>query len=157
MNEAITVPLAAPEVELPLHTFRTRRRVEFADTDMGRLVHFSRFFVFMETAEHELLRAIGTPVHFHHDGHELGWPRLAAKCDYVSPARYGDELDIEVRVIRKGSRAMTWGFRFFHGERLVARGEMSSICCVLDEEKLRAVPIPARVADRLTEAPREGR
>src|SRR5688572_28187929 len=85
----------------PLHTFRTRRRVEFADTDMGRLVHFSRFFVFMETAEHELLRAIGTPVHFTHDGHQLGWPRLAARCEYVSPARYGDQLEIEVRVVRK--------------------------------------------------------
>jgi 4-hydroxybenzoyl-CoA thioesterase/acyl-CoA thioester hydrolase len=141
----------------PVHTFRTRRRVEFADTDLGGLVHFSRFFVFMETAEHELLRAIGTPVHFRHDGHELGWPRLAARCEYVSPVRYGDELEIEVRVVRKGRRAMTWGFRFACDGRLVAHGEVSSICCVLDEEQLRPVPIPARVAQRLVEAPREER
>ena len=42
----------------PIHEIRTRRRVEFADTDMGGSVHFSRFFVFMETAEHEFLRAL---------------------------------------------------------------------------------------------------
>ena len=41
-----------------MHTFRTRRRVEFVDTDMGGIVHFSRFFVFMETAEHEFLEAL---------------------------------------------------------------------------------------------------
>ena len=39
--------------------FHTTRRVEFADTDMGNLVHFSRFFVFMETAEHEFLSSWG--------------------------------------------------------------------------------------------------
>jgi len=43
-----------------MHEYRTRRRIEFSDTDAGGLVHFARFFVFMEIAEHELLRALGT-------------------------------------------------------------------------------------------------
>ena len=36
--------------------------MEFADTDMGGIVHFSRFFVFMETAEHEFLRSLGADI-----------------------------------------------------------------------------------------------
>ena len=40
----------------------TRRRVEFRDTDAAGIVHFSAFFVWMESAEHELLRAAGVPV-----------------------------------------------------------------------------------------------
>ena len=47
----------------PIHEYRTLRRIEFADTDMGGMVHFSRFFVFMETAEHEFLRTLGAEVH----------------------------------------------------------------------------------------------
>ena len=39
-----------------MHTeYRTKRKIEFADTDMAGIVHFTRFFVFMETAEHELV------------------------------------------------------------------------------------------------------
>ena len=42
--------------------FQTRRKIEFSDTDMAGIVHFSRFFIFMETAEHEFLRSLGTSV-----------------------------------------------------------------------------------------------
>ena len=39
--------------------FRTTRRVEFVDTDMAGIVHFSNFFRWMESAEVEFLRARG--------------------------------------------------------------------------------------------------
>ena len=42
--------------------FKTRRRVEFRDTDMAGIVHFSVFFAYMEQAEHELLRSLGLGV-----------------------------------------------------------------------------------------------
>ena len=43
----------------PSSSFTTRRRIEFADTDMGGIVHFSRYFIFMETAEHQFLESLG--------------------------------------------------------------------------------------------------
>lgn len=140
-----------------MHEHTTRRRVEFADTDMGGIVHFSRFFVYMETAEHEFLGRLGTAVHARHDGRLVGWPRLAAAAEYVSPARLGDELAIHLEVERKGTKSMTYRFTFHCGERLVARGRMSSACCVLDDPTgLRAIPIPAALAERIEEAPADG-
>lgn len=137
----------------PVSEFRTTRAVEFADTDMGNLVHFSRFFVFMETAEHLFLKSLGTTVHFEADGRSIGWPRLEASCQYISPARYGDELDILLRVRRKGNKSMTYDFTFRIGERLVARGRIAAVCCVLDgKDGLEAIPIPARLADQICEA-----
>ena len=146
-----------------MHELRTRRRIEFADTDMAGIVHFARFFVFMETAEHEFLRALGTPIHFEHEGSEVGWPRVAASCEYKSPARLGDELDIHLRVKRKGRRAMTYGVSFSCDGRLVAEGEISSIFCALPWKspggepgaihRPRPVPIPAFLADQIEEAP----
>ena len=58
----------------PRSDFRTTRRVEFADTDMGNLVHFSRFFVFMQTTEHEFLHGRGATVHFEHEARKLAGP-----------------------------------------------------------------------------------
>lgn len=136
----------------PIHEFRTRRRVEFADTDVSGLVHFSRFMVFMETAEHEFLRSLGTEVHTDYEGHRIGWPRVRASCEYLSPTGFGDELEIVVRVARKGTKSMTYRFDFFKGGTPVARGEITAVCCVLDEDRLRAIEIPPRIADRVAES-----
>jgi acyl-CoA thioester hydrolase len=132
--------------------FHTRRRIEFADTDQAGLVHFARFFVFMETAEHELLRSLGTEVHRQWQGREIGWPRVAASCQYASAARFAEVLDIGVRVKRKGTKSMTYGFEFTRDGRLIARGELSAVCCqVRGPEGLLSIPIPADIADRLVE------
>ena len=136
---------------MPIAELRTRRKVEFADTDMGGIVHFARFFVYMESAEHELLNAAGTAVHFEHEGELLGWPRRSASCDYRSPARLDDVLEIHVRVVRKGASSMTYDFTFTCGERLVARGQLASVCCILGGGRPRPVAIPAFLAAQLAE------
>ena len=141
----------------PMHEFRTRRRVEFSDTDMAGIVHFSRFFVFMESAEHEFLRGFLGEVHFEYDGEEIGWPRVAAQCEYKSPARLGDVLDIHLRVARKGRRSMTYRFEFHAGDRLVALGEVSTVCCAMgpprEPRQPRPIPIPPAIAARIEESP----
>jgi acyl-CoA thioester hydrolase len=138
----------------PMHELRTQRRIEFADTDMGGIVHFSRFFVFMETAEHQFLRALEAEVHMEVDDLQIGWPRVEASCQYLSPARLGDVLDIHVRVARKGEKSMTYSFTLSCAETIVARGRMSSVCCQMNAgEGLRAIPIPATIADRIAEPP----
>ncbi len=142
-----------------MYEHRSQRRIEFADTDMAGIVHFARFFVFMESAEHAFMRALGTEIHFEHDGEHVGWPRVAASCQYRSPARFGDVLDIRIFVRRKGRKSMTYGVELSCEGRPVAEGEVSSICCVLatplpqDGAKLRSIPIPSFLADQIEEAP----
>jgi len=135
--------------------FTTQRKIEFADTDMGGIVHFSRYFIFMETAEHEFLDSIGTSVAFDLDGQRIGWPRVAAACDYKSPARFGDVLEIRVRVARRGTKSMSYDFRFKIAGRETATGRMTSVCCVLEPgEKVRAIPIPQAIASKLDDPTR---
>jgi YbgC/YbaW family acyl-CoA thioester hydrolase len=133
-----------------------RRRVEYADTDMSGIVHFSRFLVFMENAEHEFLRAIGAGVQWRDgEGREIGWPRVSVACDYLSPARFGDVLEIRLQVQRKGIRSMTYGFEILCGGATLARGRTTCACCVLnDPTGLKAIPIPEEIAGRIEEAPR---
>ena len=52
--------------------FRTTRRVDFVDTDMAGIVHFSNFFRYMESAEVEFLRARGLTVSKHEQGERTG-------------------------------------------------------------------------------------
>jgi acyl-CoA thioester hydrolase len=130
--------------------YRTRRRVEFADTDLGGIAHFSRFFVFMETAEHELLRSLGVEVYRRGEEGTVGWPRLATFCEYRSPARYGEVLDIVVRVERVGRTSVSTSYELLHAERRVASGRMTSVQCLLDApEGLRPLALDPVLALRL--------
>ena len=123
--------------------FHYQRRIEYSDTDTSGIVHFSRFFIFMETAEHEFLRSLGSSVDKLVDGQRISWPRVSASCDYRSPARFGDLLDIRVRVARRGTKSMTYGFEFWREETLIADGQVTSVCCIVRPDALpEAIEIP---------------
>lgn len=138
-----------------MHEFHARRRIEFSDTDMGGIVHFARFFVFMEWAEHEFLRSLGAdPGSFQDaEGRRVAWPRVAATCEYLSPARFGDDLDIYLRVLRKGRTSLSYGFEILNRSTPVARGKVSVVYCLIGDAGLKPIPIPEAVADLIDEAP----
>jgi len=75
-------------------------------------MHFSAFFRYMEAAEHELLRSMGFSVYSEIDGHPVSFPRVAAHCEYHSPARCEDVLAIDVTIQRVGEKSVTYGFAF---------------------------------------------
>jgi len=134
-----------------MRLFTARRKIEFADTDMGGIVHFSRYFVFMETAEHQFLEALGTSVVLEIDGKPIGWPRVSATCEYRSPARFGDLLEIHVEVKRKGTKSMTYDFSFVREGEKLATGCMTSVCCELGPDGVRAIDIPDFIANAIDE------
>ena len=137
-----------------MREFRTRRKIEFSDTDMAGVVHFSRFFIFMETAEEEFLRALGASFTEDPDGNPVGWPKVEASCDYKSSARYGDDLEIHLRVLRVGKRSVTYGFGFLRDGVEIVRGRTTSVCAVKGTDgAFRAVPLPASLAGLIEEAP----
>lgn len=135
-----------------------RRRVEFRDTDAAGIVHFSAFFFWMESAEHELMRQVGLHVFERHaDGSEYSWPRVSVSCDYRATARFGDELDIAVRVASLGRTSVTYQFTFEHAGRSVAEGRVVAVRCLMRPgEKLQPVAIPADIVARLSGAPNPG-
>ncbi|HZZ78574.1 MAG TPA: thioesterase family protein, partial [Gemmataceae bacterium] len=115
------------------------------------IVHFSQFFRYMEAAECDFLRSRGLSVKIDWEGQTIGFPRVSATCDYVSPARFEDVLDIAVSIERIGSKSVTYGFEFTRGDVIVARGKVASVCCrVTPDHRLEGIPIPASYRARLT-------
>ncbi len=125
-----------------MNQFRTKARVEFADTDMAGIAHFAQFFVWMEIAEHEFLRSRGLSVFFEKDGQKYGIPRVSASCDYRKPLRYQDEFEIEVRLAKLGSSSLQYELTFEKGGEVHARGTLSACLCRLIDGGLRAEPLP---------------
>jgi 4-hydroxybenzoyl-CoA thioesterase/acyl-CoA thioester hydrolase len=131
-------------------TFRTSRRVEFRDTDMAGIMHFSAFFTALESVEHEFLRSLGLSVVMSDAEGQLGWPRVSASCDFRGAVKFEDVLEIELSIARLGETSVTYQFLVDHASRRVAEGKIVAVCCrLLHGEALRAVPIPAKAANLL--------
>jgi acyl-CoA thioester hydrolase len=140
------------------YEFQVKRRVEFSDTDMEGIMHFSNFFRFMETAEHGFFRSLGYSVVLSRNGFPVGLPRVHAECDYLSPLRFEDEVRVHLLVEKKGTRSLTYQFRFYRlnetPEQEVARGRVTAVCAGrADDGSLKAVLLPKAIADKIEEAP----
>jgi YbgC/YbaW family acyl-CoA thioester hydrolase len=140
--------------------FKAVRRVEFSETDMAGIVHFSNFFRYMETSEHAFYRSLGYSVILNQFDPHLGFPRVHASCDYKRPLRFEDHVEIHMLVKEKRSRVLSYFFRFskVDGEgrnpQVVATGDLSVVCVAHDMKgKMEAVPIPSEIASQIEAAP----
>jgi acyl-CoA thioester hydrolase len=140
------------------YEFRITRRVEFSETDLAGIMHFSNYFRFMESAEHAFFRSLGFSVAHSRDGLEVCLPRVHAECDYAVPLRFEDEVQVRLLVERKGRRSLTYQFRFsrLNGSSVeeVARGRLTVASVERQPDgTLKAVPLPKAIAAQIQQAP----
>jgi YbgC/YbaW family acyl-CoA thioester hydrolase len=129
--------------------FSTTHRVQFSETDMAGIVHFSNYFRLMEEVEHAFFRSIGMSVVMQHEGMHIGWPRVAAKCDYLGPAKFEDEIVLNLRVARVGEKSFTYSVEFMLNGRKIAVGEITSVCCLIESGAMRSIAIPPTLRAKL--------
>jgi acyl-CoA thioester hydrolase len=140
------------------YEFKVIRRVEFSDTDMAGIMHYSNFFRFMETAEHGFFRSLGFSVVMNNLTPPLGWPRVHASCDYFQPLHFEDEVEVQMLVAEKKSKLLSYVFCFRKLNSTppleVARGKLTVVCVTRDATgKMVASQIPKEFADKIEVAP----
>ena len=126
--------------------FTTQRRIEFRETDMAGIVHFSNFFAYMEQAEHEFLRSVGMGVICEADGQQISWPRVNAQCNYRVAIKFEELIDIHVTVENIGTKSITYAFEFIRDGTTIADGKITAVCCLFGPEshgkKPESIAIP---------------
>ena len=127
---------------------RYRRRVEFGDTDMAGVVHFSWFARYMEEAEHALWRAAGLSIVG--PTRQIGFPRVAVSIDFKSPLKFEEDFEVHVRIEAISRRTIRYAHTITRGETLIATGTMTTVCAAMLDGRMRAVEIPAEVRERLS-------
>jgi acyl-CoA thioester hydrolase len=130
--------------------FVTRRRVQFRDTDAAGIMHFSVYFNYMEEAEHELLRSLGTSVVTSDHAGVISWPRVSVACEYRGALRFEEEVEVQVRIERLGEKSVTYQFDFLKDAKEVARGKITAVCCRIEPgHPPHSIAIPREIRDKL--------
>jgi YbgC/YbaW family acyl-CoA thioester hydrolase len=138
------------------HEYRWQHRVEFAETDMAGIVHFSNYFRYMEMSEHAFLRSLGLAVHAESGGTVISWPRVRAECVYRAPLRFEECCQVHLLVRERTEKTITYAFRLLkEDDSLAAEGSVTVICVAIDRatKQMSAIPIPADVCERIQIAP----
>lgn len=140
--------------------FKTTRRVEFSDTDLAGIVHFSAFFRYFETVEHAFIRSLGFSVVMTQFDPPMGFPRVHASCDYRRPLRFEDLVELHLLVAEKHRRRLVYQIRLRRLEPApveeVAVGRLVVVCVQKTPEgRLQSVEIPASLAEQIQPAPPE--
>lgn len=81
------------------------RLVAWNETDAAGHNHFAAAFRWLEEAEHALLRALGMPAE------EIARiPRVHIDIDYKDRLYYGQEIAVQVKVVKVGTSSCTYDF-----------------------------------------------
>jgi 4-hydroxybenzoyl-CoA thioesterase len=120
----------------------------FSHCDPAGIVYYPRLFDLLHTAMEDWF-TYGLEERFADllMKKQLGTPTVSTKADFLSPARFGDMLRIEIRVARLGRSAIDMRYAAFVGEREVLRADHT--ICIFSRETHRALPIPDDLRARM--------
>jgi YbgC/YbaW family acyl-CoA thioester hydrolase len=126
--------------------YRFTRRVQFYETDVAGIVHFSWFFRYMEEAEHALWREAGLSIHPPES--DVGWPRIATSFEFFRPLRFEDEFEVHLRVAEMTKKTIRYTCVLSRNDEKIASGTMT-IACVQKKPVMRGIEIPEEINERL--------
>lgn len=126
--------------------YRHRLRVRFSECDPQGVVFNANYLTYFDVAITEFLReAIGR----YSDIQAMGVEMLVgeARARFHVPARFDDEIDVEVDPTRVGNTSVTFGFRVMRDGALLVEGELRYV--FVDAHTNRKCPIPDEIRTSL--------
>lgn len=103
--------------------FTVSRRVAWSDTDPSSAYTFTSALRYAEDAEVEFLRQTGTlRILYPHV------PRIYVEARYFTPARFDDEIEVAIALVRIGRSSLHFLFRITRDSTLCAVGRLGTAC-----------------------------
>ena len=122
-------------------------RVYYEDTDAGGLVYYANYLKYMERARTEWLRGVGFEQTDLAHCHGVIFVVRSAAIEYLVPARFNDELQVTVELIKVGAGQIDLVQRVSRGDTLLVQAAVKLACVA--RATMRATRIPQPLATRI--------
>jgi len=131
--------------------FVSHLKIRFGDIDRAGIVYYPRFLHYFHVALEEFFTSeLEIDYHTVIDQYRLGFPVVHLETDFSRPFNYGDQIDVEVRVLNIGRTSITFEYRAFRkgdDEPLIV-GHNITVC--MDMDTFKKKPIPDWLRQRLS-------
>jgi acyl-CoA thioester hydrolase len=131
---------------------RTVLRVRYGDTDQMGFAYYANYLRWFEIGRAEMLRALGMSYR-EVEASGISLPVLEARCRYLQPARYDDEVTIETGIAAFKRASVRFGYRVSRAADGAVLALGSTEHCFMDRDG-RPVRPPRGLAEVLERAPR---
>ncbi len=116
-------------------------RVYYEDTDMGGVVYHANYLKFIERARSDYVRGLGNDQNaMREDG--IVWVVRRIEADYIAPAKFDDELEIETEVISLSGVRLTMAQVVRRGAQELFRATVTAVCINKEGKPIR---LPAEI------------
>lgn len=121
-------------------TFLWRHRVTYAECTLGNHIYYARYLDLLEAARGEFFRELGAPL-AELQLEDMIFPVVECHLRYLAPARYDDELVVEVRLVSLSRLRMSFDYQVFKsGGAPVVGARTAHICAGCNEKPKRMHP-----------------
>ncbi len=123
--------------------FEASIKVCFADIDNAGIVYYPRFLHYFHLSMEEFFASeIGIDFSDVLHKRNLSLPTVHVESNFQRRMRYGDQINIEVRIIRIGQTSITWGYkgRRVEDKEIVVEGQNVTVCVRTDTFEKIDVP-----------------
>lgn len=128
--------------------FKTTYRITWSDTDAAQVVHHSNYFRLFERAEEELYEHLG--LSFNYIVERGYWlPRIEVFCQYKTPSRFGDILEILISVKEVKEKTIKYAFTVRKKDTNVLVAEGYVVVVAADRKIGKAINIPPEIVEKL--------
>ncbi len=125
-------------------------RVYWEDTDAGGVVYYANYLKFMERARSEWLRAFGFEQDVLRDEAGIVFVVRRVEIDYLSPARFNEQLEVSVRLHEAGRASLSVRQELMRGSTRLAEAVVTLAC--VDAVRFKPVKIPEPLHQALAPA-----
>jgi acyl-CoA thioester hydrolase len=124
-------------------------RVYWEDTDAGGVVYYANYLRFMERARSEWLRAYGFEQDVLRDASGVVFVVRRVEVDYLSPARFNDQIDVSVELQELGRASLSVEQTLTRGTTRLVSAQVTLAC--VDAGRFKPVKIPLPILQALTQ------
>jgi acyl-CoA thioester hydrolase len=119
--------------------FRHRHRVSYADCTVGNHIYYARYLDILEEARGEFFRAAGVSL-ADLQAQDIAFPVIEAHLHYEAPARYDDELIIEVEMIESDRLNLVFAYGVSNDRKQIILTARTRHVCASMEHKPKRMP-----------------
>lgn len=122
--------------------FKTSLTIEWGDCDEAGIVFYPNYFYWFDCAFQRLLRSRGLSQRELRRRFHAVTPIVKADAEFKAPARYDDELEIEVAICAEGERRFRAGYHLRSNDTTIAVGyELRAFARIAEDGTLRGGPV----------------
>lgn len=119
--------------------FSIRYKINFSETDPGGILFFAEFFKIAHVAYERFFESLGLERNYFLDD-EYILPIVHSEADYLSPVKFGDELECEVTVGNIGSTSFELNYKLVNSGNTAALIKTKHVTVYKKEFKKSKIP-----------------